>query len=130
MKDGVQYKAFLNPYTRKILHHGKRYDYWMGWLLFFHYTFTFHIWVELAVAICSLTLLVSLITGLHCIQKIRTKSNPFQGYREIQKLADQFVRPPSNRRGLVPDISRHHRSHCLLDASSHFFQLPLRKTRN
>lgn len=63
MKDGVQYKAFLNPYTSQVLHHGKRYDYWMEWLLLFHYTFTVHVWGEFTAAILSLTLLLSIITG-------------------------------------------------------------------
>src|SRR5688572_11862344 len=51
MKDGVQFKAFLNPYTSEILHYGKRYDYWMDWLLLFHYTFTIPIWGEFVAAI-------------------------------------------------------------------------------
>jgi uncharacterized iron-regulated membrane protein len=63
MKDGVHFKAFLNPYTGEILHHGKRYDYWMDWLLLFHYTFTIHIWGEFAAAILSLTLILSIVTG-------------------------------------------------------------------
>jgi uncharacterized iron-regulated membrane protein len=63
MKDGVQYKAFLNPYTGEILHHAKRYDYWMDWLLLFHYTFTIPVWGEFLAAILSLTLILSIITG-------------------------------------------------------------------
>ena len=63
MKDGVHFKAFLNPYTGEIPHHGKRYDYWMDWLLLFHYTFTVPVWGEFAAAILSLTLILSIITG-------------------------------------------------------------------
>lgn len=63
MKDGVHFKAFLNPYTGEILHHGKRYDYWMDWLFLFHYTFTIPIWGEFAAAILSLTLMLSIVTG-------------------------------------------------------------------
>jgi uncharacterized iron-regulated membrane protein len=63
MKDGVQYKAYLDPYSGELIHHGKRYDYWMDWLLLFHYTFTIHVWGELAAAILSLTLILSIITG-------------------------------------------------------------------
>ncbi|HZB14614.1 MAG TPA: PepSY-associated TM helix domain-containing protein [Chryseolinea sp.] len=63
MKDGVQFKAFLNPYTSEILHAGKRYDYWMDWLLLFHYTFTVPVWGELAAAVLSFTLILSIITG-------------------------------------------------------------------
>ena len=63
MKDGIQYKAFIDPYTGQVLHQGKRYDYWMDWLLHFHYTFKLGIWGEFAAAIFSLTLLVSIATG-------------------------------------------------------------------
>lgn len=69
MKDGVQYKAFLNPYTGEVLHHGERYDYWMDWLLFFHYTFTIHVWGEFAAAVLSVTLLISIVTGVIVYRK-------------------------------------------------------------
>jgi uncharacterized iron-regulated membrane protein len=73
MKDGVQYKAFLNPYTGEVIHHGKRYDYWMDWLLLFHYTFTIHVWGELAAGILSLTLILSIITGAIVYRKYLLK---------------------------------------------------------
>jgi uncharacterized iron-regulated membrane protein len=73
MKDGVQYKAFLNPYNSEVLHYGKRYDYWMDWLLLFHYTFTIPIWGEFAAAILSLTLLISIITGAIVYRKYLLK---------------------------------------------------------
>jgi uncharacterized iron-regulated membrane protein len=63
MKDGVHFKAFLNPYSGEILHHGKRYDYWMDWLLLFHYTFSVPVWGEFAAAILSITLILSIVTG-------------------------------------------------------------------
>jgi uncharacterized iron-regulated membrane protein len=63
MKDGVQYKVFLNPYTSEILHHGKRHEYLMDWLLLFHYTFMIPIWGELAAALLSIMLLISITTG-------------------------------------------------------------------
>ncbi|HEY3406240.1 MAG TPA: PepSY-associated TM helix domain-containing protein [Ohtaekwangia sp.] len=82
MKDGVQYKAFINPYTGELLHHGKRYDYWMDWLLLFHYTFTIHVWGEFAAAIFSLTLIVSIITGAIVYRKYLVKVFTFKvGFR-------------------------------------------------
>jgi uncharacterized iron-regulated membrane protein len=69
MKDGVQFKAFLNPYTTEVLHHGKRYDYWMDWLLLFHYTFTIPVWGEFAAAVLSLTLMLSIVTGVIVYRK-------------------------------------------------------------
>jgi uncharacterized iron-regulated membrane protein len=73
MKDGVHYKAFLNPYTGELLHQGKRYDYWMDWLLLFHYTFTIPVWGELAAALLSLTLLISIATGAIVYRKYLVK---------------------------------------------------------
>lgn len=78
MKDGVQYKAFFNPYTGEVLHHGKRYDYWMDWLLLFHYTFTIHVWGEFAAALLSLTLLVSIVTGVIVYRKYVIKVLSFR----------------------------------------------------
>ena len=63
MDEEIKFKAYLDPYTSEILHYGKKYDYWMDWLLLFHYTFTIPVWGEFAAAILSLTLLVSITTG-------------------------------------------------------------------
>jgi uncharacterized iron-regulated membrane protein len=71
--DGVQYKAFLNPYTAEIIHSGKRYDHINDWLLIFHYTFTIPIWGDLAVALLAVTLFISLITGLVIYRKYIVK---------------------------------------------------------
>lgn len=68
-KGSTQYKAFLDPYTGKILHGGERYDQWMDWLLLFHYTFTIPVWGDLAVAILSILLLMSCITGIVVYRK-------------------------------------------------------------
>jgi uncharacterized iron-regulated membrane protein len=78
MKDGVHFKAFLNPYTGEVLHHGKRYDYWMDWLLLFHYTFTIHVWGEFAAAILSLTLIMSIVTGTIVYRKYVLKVFQFR----------------------------------------------------
>lgn len=78
MKDGVQYKAFLNPYTSDVLHSGKRHDYWMDWLLLFHFTFTVHLWGEFAAAVLSLTLLVSIFTGAIVYRKYLLKALLFR----------------------------------------------------
>ncbi len=63
MKDGVHFKGFLDPYNVEVLHSGKQHDYWMDWLFLFHFTFSIPIWGELAAALLSLTLLVSIVTG-------------------------------------------------------------------
>jgi uncharacterized iron-regulated membrane protein len=73
MKNGEHFKAFLNPYTSEILHHGKQHDYWMDWLLLFHYTFAIPVWGELAAAILSLALLTSILTGAIVYRKYLTK---------------------------------------------------------
>jgi uncharacterized iron-regulated membrane protein len=69
MKENIQYKAFLNPYTGEILHSGERYNQLMDWLLLFHYTFTIPIWGDLAVAILSVLLFISCITGIIVYRK-------------------------------------------------------------
>jgi uncharacterized iron-regulated membrane protein len=69
MKDGVHYNAFLDPYKVEILHSGKRFDNIMEWLLLFHYSFSIPVWGELAAAVLSITLLISVFTGVVVYRK-------------------------------------------------------------
>lgn len=69
LKDGVQYTAFINPYTQEVIHSGERYDHIFDWLLIFHYTFAIPIWGDLAVALLSIALILSLVSGIVVYRK-------------------------------------------------------------
>ncbi|RAW01174.1 PepSY-associated TM helix domain-containing protein [Pseudochryseolinea flava] len=69
MDDGIQYKAFIDPFTGTLLHSGERYDHIADWLLIFHYTFAVPVWGDLAVAVLSITMIISLLTGIVVYRK-------------------------------------------------------------
>ncbi|RYC66530.1 PepSY-associated TM helix domain-containing protein [Spirosoma sordidisoli] len=67
--DGVQYKAYVNPYTGRVIWFGKRYNQVCDWLLLFHYTLLGGKPGELVVALLGIVLLVSVLTGFWIYRK-------------------------------------------------------------
>jgi len=66
---GVQYRAYVNPYTLEILYFGERYAQAMDWLLLFHYSLAGGKAGELLVALLGLALLLSVVTGLYLYRR-------------------------------------------------------------
>lgn len=67
--DQVQYKAYVNPYTGRIIWFGKRYNQVCDWLLLLHYTLLGGKIGELVVALLGIVLLVSVLTGFWIYRK-------------------------------------------------------------
>ncbi|MGF7219157.1 putative iron-regulated membrane protein [Spirosoma lacussanchae] len=67
--DKVQYKAYVNPYTGRVVWFGKRYNQVCDWLLLFHYTLLGGKVGELVVALLGIVLLVCVLTGFWIYRK-------------------------------------------------------------